>query len=230
MLVDPAAPAKGPAFDHARLATAISTAAASGTTYTATTLPFSTFTFVDNMQAIEFAIGGGGGGTRARWRRRRRPRWRRAGRQARLPRAALPLHADRLHVRATAAARRLDRRRGDRAGARRRARRGAGAGAAPQPISRRRGRRPTASGKRSSRTTTSTSDLSRQRRANGWRTPSWWRRGRWRRRRSRRRRGESGDPAVVRWVRGQRVRARRRAAAVAAVAAARRPAPRPAAR
>ena len=70
VLVDPAGPAKAPAFDHARLATAISTAASG--TYTAMTLPFTTFTFVDNMQAIEFAIGG------ARWRRRTRGR-RRAG-------------------------------------------------------------------------------------------------------------------------------------------------------
>ncbi len=58
VLVDPAAPAKAAAFDHARLATAISTAASGQ--YTAVTLPFSTFTFVDNMQAIEFAIGGAG--------------------------------------------------------------------------------------------------------------------------------------------------------------------------
>jgi dipeptidyl aminopeptidase/acylaminoacyl peptidase len=60
VLVDPVAPSKGPAFDHARLATSLSTAASG--TYTATTLPFTTFTYVDNMQAIDFAIGGGGGG------------------------------------------------------------------------------------------------------------------------------------------------------------------------
>src|SRR6185436_19085814 len=71
-LVDPATASKAPAFDHARLATAISTAASG--TYTATTLPFTTFTYADNMQAIEFALapagggagrGGGGGGGRA---------------------------------------------------------------------------------------------------------------------------------------------------------------------
>ena len=57
VLVDPAGPSKGPAFDHARLATSLGTAASQ--TYTATTLPFTTFTFADNMQAIDFAIGGG---------------------------------------------------------------------------------------------------------------------------------------------------------------------------
>src|SRR5262245_13687577 len=50
VLVDPAVPSKAAAFDHARLATALSSA--SGGTYTAITLPFSTFTFLDNMQAI----------------------------------------------------------------------------------------------------------------------------------------------------------------------------------
>ena len=44
VLVDAVAAAKAPAFDHARLATALS--AASGGTYTAVTLPFSTFAFV----------------------------------------------------------------------------------------------------------------------------------------------------------------------------------------
>ena len=72
VLVDPATASKAPAFDHARLATAMS--AAAGGTYTATTLPFATFTYADNMQAIEFALapagggagrGGGGGGGRA---------------------------------------------------------------------------------------------------------------------------------------------------------------------
>ena len=60
VLVDPAGPSKAPAFDHARLATAI--AAVSGGTYTATSLPFTTFTFIDNMQAIQFNLGAGGGG------------------------------------------------------------------------------------------------------------------------------------------------------------------------
>jgi dipeptidyl aminopeptidase/acylaminoacyl peptidase len=60
VLVDAAAATKAPAFDHTKLAAAIGTAASA--TYTATTLPFTTFTYVENMQAIEFAIGGGGGG------------------------------------------------------------------------------------------------------------------------------------------------------------------------
>ena len=60
VLVDPDTKTKSPAFDHARLATSLS-AAATGN-YTAVTLPFSTFTFIDNMQAIEFAVGAGGGG------------------------------------------------------------------------------------------------------------------------------------------------------------------------
>jgi dipeptidyl aminopeptidase/acylaminoacyl peptidase len=60
VLVDPVAASKAPAFDHARLAAAISSAASGK--YTATSLPFTTFTFTDNMQAIEFAIGGGGAG------------------------------------------------------------------------------------------------------------------------------------------------------------------------
>src|SRR6478735_6973672 len=55
VLVDAAAVAKKPAFDHARLAAALSVAA--GASYTAQTLPFTSFTYVDNMQAIEFAIG-----------------------------------------------------------------------------------------------------------------------------------------------------------------------------
>ena len=108
MLVDVTAATKAPAFDHARLATALSSAAKAK--YTATTLPFTTFTFVDARRAIEFGIGGGaaGGGraggapagpryrctltdyqctiapaapAAARWRRRPGPRWRRGGRQ-----------------------------------------------------------------------------------------------------------------------------------------------------
>jgi dipeptidyl aminopeptidase/acylaminoacyl peptidase len=65
VLVDPAAASKAPAFDHTRLAAAISTA--SSGTYTALTLPISTFTYVDNMAAIEFALapGGRGGAGRA---------------------------------------------------------------------------------------------------------------------------------------------------------------------
>ncbi len=59
MLVDAATASKGPAFDHAKLAAALSTASAGNVT--ALTLPFTTFTFVDNMQAIEFATGVAGG-------------------------------------------------------------------------------------------------------------------------------------------------------------------------
>jgi dipeptidyl aminopeptidase/acylaminoacyl peptidase len=58
VLVDAAAATKTPAFDHARLAAALSTAA--GQTYTALQLPFTTFTYTAGRQAIEFAIGGGG--------------------------------------------------------------------------------------------------------------------------------------------------------------------------
>lgn len=59
VLVDVAAKTKAPAFDHARLAAALSTAA--NAKYTAVTLPFATLTFVDDMKAIEFSIGGGRG-------------------------------------------------------------------------------------------------------------------------------------------------------------------------
>jgi dipeptidyl aminopeptidase/acylaminoacyl peptidase len=60
VLVDAVAATKAPAFDHTKLAASMSTA--NKATYTAITLPFSTFTFVDNQQAIEFQIGGAGGG------------------------------------------------------------------------------------------------------------------------------------------------------------------------
>ncbi|HSA56904.1 MAG TPA: prolyl oligopeptidase family serine peptidase [Gemmatimonadaceae bacterium] len=56
VLVDasnPDAPAKRPAFDHARLASGL--AAAAGRTYTAVTLPFTTFTFTSGDQGITFA-------------------------------------------------------------------------------------------------------------------------------------------------------------------------------
>jgi dipeptidyl aminopeptidase/acylaminoacyl peptidase len=61
VLVDAAATpvTKVAAFDHARLATALG-AAARGT-YTAVTLPFSTFRYVDAMQAIEVSVTPGGG-------------------------------------------------------------------------------------------------------------------------------------------------------------------------
>ncbi|HYN07973.1 MAG TPA: DPP IV N-terminal domain-containing protein [Vicinamibacterales bacterium] len=68
VLVDAAAKTKAPAFDHAKLAAAIS--AATNQKYTAVELPFTTFTFVDTDRAIEFTLtpagagraGGGGGG------------------------------------------------------------------------------------------------------------------------------------------------------------------------
>src|SRR6185295_11998714 len=65
VLVDVTAATKAPAFDHARLATALSTTAAATPAYTAVTLPFQTLTFVDDMKAIEFQVGGGGAAGRA---------------------------------------------------------------------------------------------------------------------------------------------------------------------
>jgi dipeptidyl aminopeptidase/acylaminoacyl peptidase len=71
VLVDAVAKTKAPAFDHARLATAIG--AVTNEKYTPVMLPFTTFTFGDNGQSIEFALvppgagragGGGGGGGR----------------------------------------------------------------------------------------------------------------------------------------------------------------------
>ena len=56
VLVDAETQAKTPAFDHARLAEALSTAM--GGKYTAVTLPFTTFTFVDDDRAIEFSPAG----------------------------------------------------------------------------------------------------------------------------------------------------------------------------
>src|SRR5262249_17292310 len=56
VLVDAEMLMKKPAFDHAKLAAALSTATTQ--TVTALTLPFSTFTFVDNETAIEFAVSG----------------------------------------------------------------------------------------------------------------------------------------------------------------------------
>jgi dipeptidyl aminopeptidase/acylaminoacyl peptidase len=57
-LVDAAAQSKQPAFDHAKLAAALSTA--SGESYKATTLPFPRFRFVDKRSAIEFTAGAPG--------------------------------------------------------------------------------------------------------------------------------------------------------------------------
>ncbi len=62
VLASPAAKTKTAAFDHAKLAAALSSA--NNAKYTAVTLPFTTFTFADNRQAIEFTIGPGGGGGR----------------------------------------------------------------------------------------------------------------------------------------------------------------------
>ncbi len=65
VLVDPAVPSKGPAFDHAKLADGL-TKAVPGRTFTAVTLPFATFTYVDDQKAIQFALGANGGGRGAR--------------------------------------------------------------------------------------------------------------------------------------------------------------------
>jgi dipeptidyl aminopeptidase/acylaminoacyl peptidase len=71
VLVDAVAKTKAPAFDHAKLATAIG--AVTNEKYTPVMLPFTTFTFGDNGQSIEFGLvppgagragGGGGGGGR----------------------------------------------------------------------------------------------------------------------------------------------------------------------
>ena len=56
-LVNPETRTVAPAFDHARLAAALS--AANHAKYTAATLPFTTFTFTDNERAIQFVIGPG---------------------------------------------------------------------------------------------------------------------------------------------------------------------------
>ena len=58
ILVNAETTAIGPAFDHARLADALSTAAHAK--YSAVTLPFASFTFTDNDRAIQFVIGPGG--------------------------------------------------------------------------------------------------------------------------------------------------------------------------
>ena len=73
IVVDAATQAKKPAFDHGRLAAALS--AAAGGKFTAVTLPFTTFSFSDDGKAIEFMLtgaGGGGGGPGAG----RPPSWR----------------------------------------------------------------------------------------------------------------------------------------------------------
>jgi dipeptidyl aminopeptidase/acylaminoacyl peptidase len=58
VLVDAAKLTKGPAFDHEKLATALNAVVAGGK-YTSTTLPFSSFQFVENEGSIEFNANGG---------------------------------------------------------------------------------------------------------------------------------------------------------------------------
>ena len=60
VVVDADAGTKKTPFDHEKLAAALSTAA--GQKYTAVTLPFNTFNFVDGDRAIQFTIGPGGAG------------------------------------------------------------------------------------------------------------------------------------------------------------------------
>ena len=74
VLVDAAAATKAPAFDHARLAEGLSEAA--DETYTAVTLPFGSFEYADDMQAVTFAVGGGGGGRGRGGAGPAAPRWR----------------------------------------------------------------------------------------------------------------------------------------------------------
>jgi hypothetical protein len=52
ILADADAKTKGPAFDHAKMASALGSAA--GKTYTALELPFNAFDFVDNERSIQF--------------------------------------------------------------------------------------------------------------------------------------------------------------------------------
>ena len=54
ILVDPRNGSRGPAFDHARLARALSVA--SGTTYGASDLPFNSFEFSNNERSISFSV------------------------------------------------------------------------------------------------------------------------------------------------------------------------------
>jgi len=70
VLVDADAKTKQPAFDHTRMAEAISSSTRGK--YTAITLPFSTFTFMDGDKSIEFAVSppnaAAAPGPRAMWR------------------------------------------------------------------------------------------------------------------------------------------------------------------
>jgi dipeptidyl aminopeptidase/acylaminoacyl peptidase len=74
VLVDAAAGSMRPAFDHAKLAAAMSSAA--GASYTAVTLPFETFSFAAGMQAIEFGVGAAPAGRGRGAQAAAQPRWR----------------------------------------------------------------------------------------------------------------------------------------------------------
>ena len=64
VLVDPVAATKVPPFDHAKLAAGINAVTKGGAT--AITLPFSAFSYADNFNSIDFALGAGAaGGARA---------------------------------------------------------------------------------------------------------------------------------------------------------------------
>ena len=56
VLVDASTQAKRPAFDHQRLADVLNDAIKPPKAYTAVTLPFNTFSFVDGEEAIEFSV------------------------------------------------------------------------------------------------------------------------------------------------------------------------------
>ncbi|MCU1324500.1 MAG: peptidase dipeptidylpeptidase domain protein [Acidobacteriaceae bacterium] len=65
-LVDPAKKTKGPAFDHAKLATAMTAAATGGKTYSASALTISEFELVDGDKAVVVSAGGASGGAKLR--------------------------------------------------------------------------------------------------------------------------------------------------------------------
>src|SRR6516162_2020987 len=56
VVIDAETLAKRPAFDHTKLASSLS--AVTGQTFTAVTLPFSTFSFIEKETAIEFVMSG----------------------------------------------------------------------------------------------------------------------------------------------------------------------------
>ena len=90
MLVDADTQAKTPAFDHARLADALSTAL--GRKVTGTELPFNDFTFTPDLRRIEFQLAPRPGASPAPQDHRRRPGGARstatAARRSRVRRAA----------------------------------------------------------------------------------------------------------------------------------------------